>query len=508
VKSLSLRLGLAAVVVLLALLIMSQSLPIARGTMISSQKVALVPNASGQGCCAGIMPTTGTVGGTSLSFDDFQFSDLAVADVNAANLAAFDTLVLLQVDTASFTTQQEADINAFVDAGHKLIIYDSDATNGVDYSWLVYPFSTYPPCPNCGIFGGTLTIVEDNTLSSNDPTSPYYINTSEIPPNTDAIGDANVLQTNDPNWFGDMQATNGQGQTGWTHTYADSPSGKGALIYNGIDTDFIGSTYWAASGIDWLAKTWYLELKQQWDPTGLPHSKPVSNAWTIQAPFTIASNEHWNTQKTSFATALCRGWSGIAKTQQDLDSGTLGYSVFGWGGVCGFFNPFAKKSYPNQEAFIESLMGSDFTAPADGTYEISADIELHGDAVAQAGAGSLDYVESLLPGKLGIAVGLVNPANLFPRKVQAANSLVLRIDLAETLDRGGFKSVAADTVLLDHMAVSYSGVSTIHTMVDLKAGQMILIYAGLQTDIDAWGNASAVVKPWDSKLTEIRIVKK
>jgi TolB protein len=221
------------------------------------------------------MPTSGTVGGTSLSFGDFQFSSSSVGSLSAASLAGFDTLVLLQVNTAEFSSQQKADINAFVDAGSKLVIYDSDGTSGEDYSWLLRSFSTSPPCPNCGLTGGSLSIVEDNTLSSTNPASPYYINTAEIPPITDAVGDANVLATLDSHWFGDMQATNGRGQTGWTHTYAASPSGAGLLIYNGLDTDYIGSTFYP-SGIDWLGKIWYQELKQQWDPSGLPSSVPLA----------------------------------------------------------------------------------------------------------------------------------------------------------------------------------------------------------------------------------------
>lgn len=246
------------------------------GAMSGSVNVALVPNPSGEGCCAGIMPTAGVVGGTALDFGSFHFTNLPVASVGPSTLGAVDTLVLLQVSTSEFTPAQRDTINNFVDAGGKLIIYDSDATSGEDYSWLIRPFSTSPPCPNCGITGGTLTVVENNTLSSNDPASPDYVNTAEIPPATDAVGDANVVATSDAAWFGDMGAANGRGQAGWVHSYATSPSGHGLVIYNGLDTDHIGSTSYSSSGIDWLAKIWYLELQQPWDPSGLPGSDSLT----------------------------------------------------------------------------------------------------------------------------------------------------------------------------------------------------------------------------------------
>jgi len=178
--------------------------------------------------------------------------------------------------TSTITAQQRTDINNFVNNGGKLIIYDSDGTQSNDYSWLIRPFTTAAACPNCGLPDGTLTIVEDNTLGSNIASQPSFVKAADIPPNTDAVGDANVITTNDPAWFGHMKATNARNQTGWTHAYAEPPSRNGVLVYNGLDTDFIRSTSWSASGIDWLGKLWYLELKQQWNPTNLPNTTPIS----------------------------------------------------------------------------------------------------------------------------------------------------------------------------------------------------------------------------------------
>ena len=225
------------------------------------QSVGLVPNASGLFGGAGVMPTSG--GG----FDQFQFSNLAPSSISAASLAALDTLVFIQVgDTATrFTQVQKAEINSWVSAGGKLIIYDSDACPAQDYSWLTYHFETDNP-GQLGASGGTLEVVEDNTLSSSDPASPYYVDTSAIATGTDAVGDANVITSKDSHWYGDMEATNAHKVTGWVHAYATP--GSGLVIYNGLDSDNIGSS----AG---LQKLWLFELSQPCNPDGLPHSTRV-----------------------------------------------------------------------------------------------------------------------------------------------------------------------------------------------------------------------------------------
>ena len=111
-----------------------------------------------------------------------------------------------------------------------------------DYSWLPFPFATNNP----GAFGatGTLVIVEDNTLSSSDPVSPFFIDAAAVGSRTDAVGNANVMTTRDSNWCLDMSATNVLGVTGPVLTYAKFPAGtdKGLIIYNGLDVDFLPSS--------------------------------------------------------------------------------------------------------------------------------------------------------------------------------------------------------------------------------------------------------------------------
>ena len=230
----------------------------------------------------GTFPTSGPVGG----FGDFTFANLPVANVNAANLAPFDT-VLLNVASSgmgcninNLAAGQLADLVAFVNGGNKLIIYDSECTFGgsVDYSWLPFPFSTDNP----GATGsqGTVNIVEENTLSTSGAADPHFIDAGVLGSQTDAIGDMNVMVTLDPNWCLDMSGTNVNQVTGPVHTYARSGTvgSVGLIIYNGMDVDYLsGNTPPdAATGSGNLAKIWLQELQQPFNPDNLPCAVPVA----------------------------------------------------------------------------------------------------------------------------------------------------------------------------------------------------------------------------------------
>jgi hypothetical protein len=162
--------------------------------------------------------------------------------------------------------QAKLDLASFVSNGGKLIIYDSECSTQ-DYSWLPYPFTTSNP----GAFGatGTANIVEDNDLSSTDPTDPHYIDAGILSSQTDAVGDMNVMTTRDPDWCLDISGTNVQGVTGPTHAYARY--GNGLIIYNGLDVDFlyINTVPDATTGPGNLSKIWLQELQAPFNPTPL-----------------------------------------------------------------------------------------------------------------------------------------------------------------------------------------------------------------------------------------------
>lgn len=219
----------------------------------------------------GYLPTDSGITGLGITF-----TNLAPADVNAANLAAFDTVVInvasseMRETTSTLTAQAKADLVAFVGNGGKMIIYDSECPSA-DYSWLPYPFTTNNP----GAMGahGTLTIVEENTLSTSDPSTQYYIDVSYLGGSTDAVGDMNVMVTKDPYWCIDMSGTNINHVTGPVHTYADYSIGgnAGLFIYNGLDIDYMGME----SNPNGLRKIWIQELMQPFNPSDLPGSVTV-----------------------------------------------------------------------------------------------------------------------------------------------------------------------------------------------------------------------------------------
>jgi lysophospholipase L1-like esterase len=236
----------------------------------SSGRVAMVadPNAPGSG---GTLPTSGPVEGASYySFDKYSFTDVPIDGLDAPTLAGYDTVVLNQVLTASLSPGIRQALSGFVTGGGKLVIHDSDATSGNDYGWLPVPASTGRSCVDCGETDGTATIVENNAMVSATSTDTSYVAVQELQDVTDAIGDANVMVTQDSRWYVDVRATNHHGESGAVHTYA---SDGGLIVFNGFDTDYAGSTQ--ASGVDWLGKLWYLELAQPWVPDRLPRTAPI-----------------------------------------------------------------------------------------------------------------------------------------------------------------------------------------------------------------------------------------
>ncbi|MCE8429597.1 MAG: PKD domain-containing protein [Candidatus Methanoperedens sp.] len=209
----------------------------------------------------GVLPTSGT------DVTGITFTNMAPGSVNAATLASYDTVVLnvassqMACNMNNLPTGAKADLVAFVSAGKKLIIYDSECSTQ-DYSWLPFSFTTANP----GAQGasGKLTIVEENTLSSNDPTNQYYINAPYLSTSTDAVGDMNVMTTFNPNWCVDMSGTNILQTTGPVHTYAKTGIDVGLYLYNGLDMDTMGA------GTNSLRKIWVQELMQPFNPSNLP----------------------------------------------------------------------------------------------------------------------------------------------------------------------------------------------------------------------------------------------
>jgi len=280
--------------------------------MQSSQQVAVIPsNDPGTPSGLGVMPLSSYVSGQpNESFDKFSFKFLALNNISTATLSTVDTVALIQVRTSDLSSAAKAALAQFVANGGKLIIHDSDETSLNDYSWLLpgpYSTSVGAGCNDCGATSGTSRITENDGLISANPADPTYVSIPELAKYTDAIGDANLLVSDDPRWFSAATGTNAHNppETGAQLAYA---SNNGLIVYNGFDTDMIkpiASHSWVCVNVtnnvcppnnhptvDWLAQMWYSELNLPWGqsptpqtaPNGLPQTTPVSSLGTSLPP--------------------------------------------------------------------------------------------------------------------------------------------------------------------------------------------------------------------------------
>lgn len=231
-----------------------------------STNVLLVPAASGPH--GGAFPTTGYPTGYAPTF-----TTGALSLIESGQLAAYDTVVLVQVcnianylSNATFKTNLEQ----FVSGGGKLIIWDSEC-QGTSYTGFVFPFTTNNPGA-MGSSSGALQDVETNTLSDTNPASASYVNLGLVAASpSDAVGDANVMVSQNQHWCVDLTATNTNNVTGPVQTYARL--GSGLIIYNGLDMDILnrpGFDAASTSAQDHLGRLWLLNLLQPWTPDNLP----------------------------------------------------------------------------------------------------------------------------------------------------------------------------------------------------------------------------------------------
>lgn len=249
----------------------------------SALLIAQPANALSQSSKVGFVTTPSVVNGGTLpttdpAFSGFTFTNVPIVGANPLNLntacggSACDTVVLNTASTTTIrcnlniiTAAQKAEMVSFVSNGGKLIMIDSECSSQ-NYSWLPFPFTTNNP----GALGaiGTLTIVEENNLSTN-AVGPFFINANLIATQTDAIGDMNVMTTLDPNWCLDMSGTNANNVTGPVQTYARY--GSGLFIYNGMDTDVLspGTVPNNATGTNNFAKVWLQQLQVPFNPSPL-----------------------------------------------------------------------------------------------------------------------------------------------------------------------------------------------------------------------------------------------
>jgi hypothetical protein len=190
--------------------------------------------------------------------------------------AGFDTVAISQICAIDEVVSKEFKqaLMAWVAAGHKLIIHDSDGCavpdrtdpNRIpDYSFLPYRLVTSNP-GKAGVDGDGW-LLENSALASARPADAAFV---DMPAwlkgeqgNYNELGDSNVIVADDPRWCGSILGTNALKKTGFAHAYARY--GRGLIIYNGFDLEHVG--------VPAYERLLTRELAQPFDPDHLPCSQ-------------------------------------------------------------------------------------------------------------------------------------------------------------------------------------------------------------------------------------------
>ena len=199
------------------------------------------------------------IGGPSIIFGGsiptpgpFLYTNMLVPGLPA--LGAFDTVILNAASglvgcdltgSGALSAADLAALVAFMQAGGKLIIYDSECTSN-DFTWLPSTLQFTTNNPGQAGAAGTSAIVEQNVLSTTGGSNPIDVVALCNDGFGDACGDANVLvSTIGTDLCIDMEAANiNLAALEPVHVYsraAPSGSGAGMLIYNGLDYDDSGT---------------------------------------------------------------------------------------------------------------------------------------------------------------------------------------------------------------------------------------------------------------------------
>jgi outer membrane protein OmpA-like peptidoglycan-associated protein len=172
------------------------------------------------------------------SYDRIDAGMLDDAALSGHELAIFN-MVCHPLEQIS--PEQAATLVAWVAAGHKLLIIDSDScTPKTDYSFLPYAFDTSNPGAQ-GASGDRLIIVENDALGTSDKsdTDHFFDPKTFINGGSNQLGDANIVTTQDAHWCGHLFGTNVKHDNGFMQMYA--PYGQGIIIYDGFDHDDAGT---------------------------------------------------------------------------------------------------------------------------------------------------------------------------------------------------------------------------------------------------------------------------
>ncbi len=169
----------------------------------------------------------------------YRFDALPLFALDQRHLQAARFAILLGDCLASsdLLPAQQRLLLDWVAAGHKLIVHDADECGSSDYSFIPYAFKTVATGAR-GARGQVLALADPSALGAGPSDRAHALDTQAyLHYDNQQLGDADIMQTDDPHWCGHLYAQNSVGASGWVHAYARH--GRGLIIYNGLDRDDI-----------------------------------------------------------------------------------------------------------------------------------------------------------------------------------------------------------------------------------------------------------------------------
>ena len=134
---------------------------------------------------------------TNSRLSAYHFSELATSKLTASGLASYDTVILYGIRWSDIPASGQAALNTFA-ATHKVMIWDADETGAQNYCTFIQPFSTRratraasPRTPH--VTFPTFANGFVNFLASNTPSSPYYLDPSQLVTDPSMINDMNAM---------------------------------------------------------------------------------------------------------------------------------------------------------------------------------------------------------------------------------------------------------------------------------------------------------------------------
>ena len=171
----------------------------------------------------------------------YHFTRLTTSKVTPAALANYDTVILYGIRWSDISTSRQKAINAFA-ATHKVLIWDSDGTGSQNYATFIHPFSQTSSGEFEGKPEGAVVSFPSagNFLASDKPSSPYYLEPTQLVTDRDLINHMNAMTTGTKDWTPALVAANKSiPRGGWplAWSYGVIRDKTGLTIYSGIDTD-------------------------------------------------------------------------------------------------------------------------------------------------------------------------------------------------------------------------------------------------------------------------------